>query len=217
MKNRIMILFTLTLMGMAMSVSAADLGTVGATYPIAERDLLEKIQDFIKKTDWTQKQATIRNKAVNYIENYHPKDLKDLPVATRNDSFSVDMTWTLPQDIPDGKGGLIYPKGFTFNPLAHVYYMNTLVFIDASDKRQVDWLAASPFLKKADAKILLTGGSYYDIMKKYKRAMFYANRQIVDRLGLRAVPSVVVQQGTKMVVYEYAPEISQQASKGGKQ
>jgi len=216
MKEKVLVILGLLLAGVATAAYSADLGTFGATYPIVEQDVMDRIQDYIAKQDWARKQEELRKKARNHIENYQPQGLKSLPVVTKDDSYSVDMTWTLPVDISDGKGGIIYPKGFTFNPLEHVYYTRTLVFIDASDKRQVDWLAASPFLKKVDARILLTGGSYYEFMKKYKRHVFYANRRIIDRLGIRAVPAVAVQQGTKMVVHEYAPNRAGQTKKGAK-
>ena len=216
MKGKVFIFVVSVLLGAASIAGSTDLGTFGATYPIVEKDLLEQFQEIIAHTDWAKKQEEVQKKTRNYIENYKPHDLVSLPVATKDDSFTVDMTWTLPMDIPDGKGGVIYPKGFTFNPLAHVYYQRTLVFLDVSDKRQVDWLAASPFLKKIDAKILLTGGNYYEFVKKYKRQVFYANRKIIERLGIRAVPAVAVQQGTKMVVYEYDPEKVRAVKKGDK-
>lgn len=212
MKKTVLIAVALALALVSAPCDAVELGTVGATYPIAEKDLMERFKEVIAGLDKDKLIKEIQEKGKKQILEYRPRDLLTLPAATKDDSFSVDMTWTLPFDIPDGKGGLIYPKGFTFNPLNHVYYTRTLVFIDASDKRQVDWLLASPFSKKLSARIMLTGGSYYDFIRKHRRHVFYAPRSVVERLRLRYVPAVAVQQGTKMVVYEYDPEKPRRAA-----
>ena len=50
--NGRMILPVLALLSGTVSVEAKVLGTYGATYPIAERDALEEIQERARQVDW---------------------------------------------------------------------------------------------------------------------------------------------------------------------
>lgn len=214
MRNKVIALVAMIFLQVG-NVHAVNLGKVGATYPIIERDMLQVIKETLNEIDTKKFTEEVREKGKKYIMNYRPPGLVSLPTTERDDSFSVDMTWTLPFDIPDGKGGIIYPKGFTFNPLEYTYLPSTLVFIDVSDQRQVNWFMQSPYVKKIDAKILLTGGDYYHFMRKIKRPVFYADDRIIKRLQIRSVPSVAVQQGKLMAIYEFAPE-SRKSKRGSK-
>ncbi len=179
------------------SVQAKDIGTFGMTYRIAERDALAEIEERAKQVDWHK----VLDK--RKIENFQgPPDRVRLPRAKRNRSFPVDMTYTTEIDVPDGKGGILYPKGYTFNPLDYVTYPKTLVFIDGTDPEQVKWLAASEYDKRLDVTLLLTEGSFGAVSKRISRPLFYADGKIVERLKLEAVPSVVRQKGRIMEVTE---------------
>ena len=116
----------------------------------------------------------------------------------------MDMTYTLQIDIPDGKGGVLYPKGYTFNPLDYINFTKILVVINGNDPEQVKWFAASEYKGRVDVMLLLTEGHYGHMGKKLDVPLFYADSQIVERLHLAAVPSVVKQEGKEMVVREIA-------------
>ena len=181
------------------AANARELGTVGATYAIAEKDALVEIEQKAKSIDWSK---VIKRKP---IEEYNgPEDRMSLPRAARNRSFPVDMTYTLQIDIPDGKGGILYPKGYTFNPLDYISFTKALVVINGNDQEQVKWFAASEYKGRVDVMLLLTEGHYGRLGKKLAVPLFYADSQIVERLHLVAVPSVVKQEGTEMVVREIA-------------
>lgn len=179
------------------SVQAKVLGTFGMTYRIAERDALAEIEERARQVDW--------NKVLDKrkVENYQgPPERVSLPRAERNRTFPVDMTYTTGIDVPDGKGGILYPKGYTFNPLDYVTYPKTLVVIDGRDPEQVKWLAASEYDKRLDVTLLLTEGSFRAVAKRISRPVFYADRKIVERLKLNAVPSIIRQKGRVMEVNE---------------
>lgn len=179
------------------SVQAKELGTFGMTYRIAERDALAEIEERAKQVDWHK----VLDK--RKVENFQgPPDRVRLPRAKRNRSFPVDMTYTTEIDVPDGKGGVLYPKGYTFNPLDYVTYPKTLVVIDGTDPEQVKWFAASEYDKRLDVTLLLSEGSFGAVSKRISRPLFYADRKIVERLKLKAVPSVVRQNGRMMEVNE---------------
>jgi conjugal transfer pilus assembly protein TraW len=189
---------------LAATVHGKDLGTIGATYPTAEKDALVEIEERAKKVDWEK--ALDMKKMKESIRDYRPEGMEQLPTAREDRIFPVDMTWTLDFDIPDGRGGILYPRGFSFNPLAYVFLPSVLVVIDGEDARQVEWFKTSPYAKDQRVMLLLTGGSYGAVMEKLKMPVFYANGKIVRRFQLKAVPAVVVQKGTLMEVREYALE-----------
>jgi conjugal transfer pilus assembly protein TraW len=114
------------------------------------------------------------------------------------------LTYTTEIDVPDGKGGILYPKGYTFNPLDYVTYPKTLVIIDGTDPEQVKWFAASEYDKRLDATLLLTEGNFGTVSKRIRRPLFYADRKIIERLKLKAVPSIIRQKGRLMEVTEVA-------------
>ena len=187
----------LLLLALPAAVEAAihDLGTFGATYSIAEKDALAEIRERASQIDWTK--YFNRKRMAEAVKNYRPDNIARLPRATENRTFTVDMTYTLEFDIPDGKGGILYPKGYTFNPLSYVQLPNILVVIDASDDRQVKWLSSSEYITDYRTMLLITGGSAWDTAHRLERPVFYATRQIVDRLQLKAVPSVIRQLSDK--------------------
>lgn len=181
------------------SVQAKVIGTYGTTYRITERDALAEIEERARRVDWSK----VLDK--RKVENYQgPPDKASLPRAKRNRSFPIDMTYTTEIDIPDGKGGILYPKGYTFNPLDYVTYPKTLVIIDGTDPEQVKWFAASVYDKRLDVTLLLTGGSFGAVSKRISRPLFYADRKMIERLKLKAVPSVVRQKGRLMEATEVA-------------
>ena len=178
-----------------------DLGTFGQTYKIAEQDALEKIKERVSRLD--PKKVPNRKMMEKAVQTYRP-DTPFLPRARADAVKLVDMTYTLPFDIPDGKGGILYPKGYTFNPLDYVNYEKTLVVINGDDMGQVAWFSQSDYAKDLKTMLLLTGGSYYDLGKKLDRPVFYANVDIIHRFQLEAVPSIVHQEGRYMEVKEVA-------------
>lgn len=186
------------------SAQAKELGTFGMTYRIVERDALAEIEERARQVDW-QKVLDKRK-----VENYQgPTDRVRLPRAKRSRSFPVDMTYTTEIDVPDGKGGILYPKGYTFNPLDYVTYPKTLVVIDGTDPEQVKWFAASEYDKRLDVTLLLTEGSFGTVSKRISRPLFYADRKIVERLKLKAAPSVIRQKGLVMEVTEVKLPVGQ--------
>ena len=186
------------------SACARDLGKFGSTYPIPEKDALQEMVDRAAEIDWTRVFDPEQTK--KRIREFRPADVAALPAAAEDHTFRVDMTWSAVFDIPDGRGGILYPKGYTFNPLDYVFLPNILVFIDASDCRQMVWFKSSPYKSDMRTMLLLTGGSYWDTINDLKIPAFYASKYIIERLKIKAVPSVAVQKGNFMEVREYVSD-----------
>ena len=173
------------------------LGVTGRVYPIIEKDALEEIEERARGMDWGAYLDPERWK--EKIRNYRPPDLRTLSPAESDTSFLVDMTYTLEFDIPDGKGGILYPRGFTFNPLEYVPFSLTIVVLDGTREEEVSWFVESEFSSRPDTMVLITDGSWYEISKRLKRPVFYLTLPIAERLSLRHTPSVVTKKDTRFM------------------
>ena len=134
--------------------------------------------------------------------HYQPANLHALPRATKDTTTMVDLTHTLEQDLVDAQGTILYPAGFTFNPLRYVSLTGVLVVIDGSDPEQVVWFKGSPYGANHRALLLLSGGLAAPLRDELQRPVAYLTQDIAQRLQLRAVPSVVMEQDQHLTVRE---------------
>jgi len=179
---------------------ARHLGTVGNVYPVVEPDALAEIREAAARVDWEK--VIDRQQKLAMIKKFRPRDLHPLPAAKADRSFLVDMTYTLDADIQDGKGGVLYPKGFAFNPLDYVKLTSLLVVIDAGEPQQIQWFKSSPYAEDYRTRLILSGGDYYDLTQELVRPVFYLVDTVARRLQLAAVPSVIRQQDNMLQVRE---------------
>jgi conjugal transfer pilus assembly protein TraW len=187
--------------GMHGEALAKDLGKYGATYPIIEEDAISQMKKAIARYDWEKFKIKQKEK----IKNFKPKDLVDLPVAKEDKVFKVDMTGAIKEDIIGRDGEVIYPKGYKYNPMEYVFMRRIIVFINGKDEKQIEWYKKSPYPADMRTMLLITDGSYLDVRKKLNTmTVYYANKEIIERMGIKAVPSVAVQKGTELEVQEYA-------------
>jgi conjugal transfer pilus assembly protein TraW len=182
----------------AQATITKDLGVVGKTYPIVEPDIIIEMKRKMANQERLNS-AMLRNR----LKDYKPADLQQLPKATKDNQKIVDMTYTLPADLLDAEGKVIYPKGFTFNPLDYVTFRRGLVILDGNDSEQLRWFENSPYYESHQAMLLITDGSAYDLISQLQRPVFYLTKDIATRLQLAAVPSVVIQEQDKMQIFEF--------------
>jgi conjugal transfer pilus assembly protein TraW len=194
------VFLSLLIVALPLSGYAKDLGAIGTTYPVLERDALEEIEERARQVDWGKLFNAEKNE--QKVKSYKPKDLVRLPRATRDRVRMVDISYTLDFDIPDGKGNILYPKGFTFNPLDYIVYPRTIVVINGSDRKQVEWFKKSSYLKNLNTVLWITDGSYYDLATELGMAVYYANAMIVERFNLMSVPCIIVQKKNLLEVTE---------------
>jgi conjugal transfer pilus assembly protein TraW len=183
--------------GEAQAEVTKNLGTMGMTYPVIEPDIVVQLKErAIHKSNEEQRRL------LAHIEKYQPANIHSLPRATAGRSFPVDMTYTLEHDLRDGEGKIIYPRGFTFNPLDYVPFSEGLVIIDGDDPEQVAWFIHSPYARNHRARLLITGGYAHELSRELQRAVYYLTDVMAKRLQLAAVPAVVVREGSGLRVRE---------------
>ena len=167
---------------------------VGPTSAVIEADLGDELR---------QRAVSVNVEQLRSAQaHYQPANLHDLPRATKDTTTLVDLTHTLEQDLVDAQGTILYPRGFTFNPLRYVSLSGALVVIDGSDPEQVAWFKGSPYGANRRALLLLSGGLAAALRDELRRPVAYLTEDIAQRLQLRAVPSVVVERDNQLMIRE---------------
>ena len=184
----------LTGLPLARAGEIVQLEPVGPTSAVVETDLGEELRQRAVSVDVEQ----LRNAQARY----QPANLHVLPRATKDTTTRVDLTHTLEEDVQDANGQVLYPAGFTFNPLQYVSLSGALVVIDGSDPEQVAWFKGSPYGANRRALLLLSGGLAAALRDELQRPVAYLTEDLAQRLQLRAVPSVVMEHDQHLTVRE---------------
>lgn len=209
----ILLFFAFTSSQIAISGSSIkDLGTVGTTYPVIETDVVAELTKKAIQHEKTHRPAPL----LEQLKTHQPANLQKLPHAEQDRDFFVTMDYSLEQDYVDGEGNILYPKGFTFNPLDYVSFSAGLVVIDGTDPEQLSWFQKTPYAANHRVRLLLSDGYVFELGRLLKRPVFYLTKDIATRLQLAAVPAVVVQQDRSLLVYEIAVPHDQQKDADGK-
>ena len=171
-----------------------QLEPVGPTSAVIETDLVDELRQRAVSVDVEQLRHT--------QARYQPANLHALPRAEKDTTTMVDLTHTLEQDVQDANGQVLYPAGFTFNPLRYVSLSGALVVIDGSDPEQVAWFKGSPYGSNRRALLLLSGGVAAALRDELRRPVAYLTEDIARPLQLRAVPSIVVERDNQLMIRE---------------
>ena len=171
-----------------------QLEPVGPTSAVIETDLGGELRQRAVRVDVERLRSA--------QAHYQPANLQALPRATKDATTMVDLTHTLEEDVQDANGQVLYPAGFTFNPLRYVSLSGALVVIDGSDPEQVAWFKGSPYGANRRALLLLSGGLAAALRDELQRPVAYLTEDLAQRLQLRAVPSVVMEQDQHLTVRE---------------
>jgi conjugal transfer pilus assembly protein TraW len=172
--------------------ATAATSTIGRTWPIAEPDAMAEIEARAARAPSLASRLGPRS-------SWSALQAAGLAQARAARVRSIVPFYTVEEDIrlPDGR--LLYPKGFTFNPLDYVSLPQRLVIVHPRD---LGWA-----LKQARFTdfILLTAGDALDLTERSGRPLFILEERVKERLGLTVAPVIVAQQGKKLVLTEYAP------------
>ncbi|MES2353140.1 MAG: type-F conjugative transfer system protein TraW [Pseudomonadota bacterium] len=198
-------------LSIAISAHAESLGTVGPVYPIQEPDLLERIHAKLKAKQ-ASGEIERRNKeaqehARSFIEQ--PTPLAGITTVTAPRTFFFNPSIVLDRDIADQAGRVIVPAGTRVNPLDKITLSRRLFFFDARDSRQVAQAKAVMDRDGVGVKLVLVAGSYMDLMRKWKRRVYFDQQgELTQRLGIHRVPALVGQEGKRLRIDELMPGAS---------
>jgi len=178
--------------------AVAQTSTIGRTWPISEPDALAEIE---------AKAASLpRDMSKEFGPRSHWSAMRSANLLTTSATRTRNVVpfYTLDMDVrlPDGR--VLYPRGYTFNPLDYVTLTQRLIIVHPSDLNwalsqaaPADWIVlAAPVAKSAAAADPIALG------RKIGRPIFLLEQRIKDRLGLTAAPVIVRQVGKKLELRE---------------
>lgn len=198
----------LTVLIFPLSSLAEDLGVIGKTYEIAERDLIEVMKERFRRLEQTGEMRKLEErykaKVVEAIER--PRPIPGITATQTARTYFVDPTWTLDRNVVDEKGQVLFPAGTLVNPLDYAPLTQTLLFFDQRERSQVTF--AKRFLTEAKARVkpILVGGEPLKLMRQWKREVFYDQGGVLSRkFLLKQVPALISQDGNRLRVDEIRP------------
>ena len=191
----------------ATGVGAADLGTLGPTYGIAEPHLLDfigqRLRDKERSGELQRLMQEAQSRGIDAVKQ--PRPVAGLRATQTARSFHVDPSFTLDRNITDGQGRLLYAAGTRRNPLDVVSLSRRLLFFDARDRRQLARARELIARYEGQVKPILTGGSYLELMQAWRVPVYYDQQgTLTRRLGIEQVPALVSQDGPRLRIDELA-------------
>nr|WP_257557081.1 conjugal transfer protein TraW [Sphingobium sp. CFD-2] len=183
------------MLGLSTAQADAATSTIGRTWPIAEPDAMAEIEARVARAPDMAAQFGPRS-------TWSAMRAATLAPARATRVRTLVPFYTVEEEIrlPDGR--LLYPKGFTFNPLDYVSLPQRLVIVHPRD---LGWALAKA---RFTDFILLTAGDAIALSEKTGRPLFILEERVKERLGLTLAPVIVAQEGMKLVLTEYAPPLS---------
>ena len=208
------------MMVLSMSIGhSKNLGQYGHVFPIAEVNMLDFIYDRLVFLDRTGVLAELKEKAIADAKASLLRPTgRRLPTTTAPRIFYHEPRFTLQSDIVDANGKRLYTKGTTYNAmdtktypksLAHLYaprWTGCLVLFDGDDHQQLNWVKQQlPKWDKAGQSyyLMLTGGNVKTTSAYLQRPVrFNQHGWLSNKLGIRHVPSVVIQADVRFQITE---------------
>ena len=188
----------------AMSIaplSAKDLGVRGATWAVAEPDLLAQIEARLAEMKRTGElarfEAEARDRARALLEE--PEPVPGIAPAREARSRTFDPSIEVARDIRADDGTLIAAAGTRIDPFAHLPPTRDLLFIDGRREAEVAWALAHA----RPAKIVLLAGRPLDLARRHGRLFhFDQGGRLAARFAIAATPSLVARDGALLRIDE---------------
>ncbi|MDE0702897.1 MAG: type-F conjugative transfer system protein TraW [Rhodospirillaceae bacterium] len=196
-------------LALAAPASAKDLGVRGATWPVAEPDLLAQIEarlvEMERSGEMARLQRQARDRARMKLEE--PDPVPGIAPAREERSRLFDPAITVARDIRTPDGALIAVAGTRVNPLERIALTPDLLFVDGRREAEVAWALVREEESGRPAKIVLLAGRPLDLMRRHRRPFFFdMDGRLAARFGLSLTPVLVAQDGTTLRITEFPVE-----------
>jgi len=200
-------LATVAILAMAVTTAlpmpggARDLGIRGATWPVAEPDLLAQIearlQDMERSGEMARLETQARERARRRLEE--PDPLPGIAPARERRTRLFDPAIVVAEDILGPDGALVAAAGTRIDPFAHVPLTRDLLFIDGRREVEVGWALAH----EKPSKLVLLAGRPLDLMRRYRRPFFFdLGGRLKERFAVRETPTLVERDGAHLRLTE---------------
>ena len=190
-------------------VSAKDLGVRGATWPVAEPDLLAQIETRLLELERSGALARLEEEARARVRRSleEPPPVPGIAPARERRSRLFDPAIAVARDIRTPDGTLIAAAGTRVNPLERIALARDLLFVDGRREAEVAWALAREEERGRPAKMVLLAGRPLELARRYGRPFFFdQGGRLAARLGLRLTPSLVTQAGSRLRITEIPVE-----------
>ena len=200
-----------TVAAVAAGAHAKDLGVRGATWPVAEPDLLEEIEARLLEMQRTgalaRLEAEARERARRTLEE--PPPVPGIAPARELRSRLFDPAITVARDIRTAHGVLIAAEGTRVNPLERTTLVRDLLFVDGRRQAEIAWALAHDH----PAKIVLLAGRPLDLMRRHGRPFFFDTGGVLAaRFGIGVTPTLVAQASARLRITEIPVEDRESAN-----
>lgn len=167
---------------------------LGTTYEISEKDAQVELMERVNNKDWDKVFSERRNNQAEWAA------LKTayLPVSQEDKTRTHIPFYTSEMEVKDPSGKVIYPKGYTFNPLNHMSLPNKIWVLTPSTTKY--FVGKIP---KTD-QILIANGNPLDQRAVLKMPTFILDDKTKQRLGITHAPSMIQQEGSALKITEYS-------------
>ena len=199
-------LLAATLLVLPATVMAKDLGVRGATWPVAEPDLLAQIETRLREMERTGELARLheeaRARARRSLEE--PQAVAGIAPARAERSRLLDPAIAVARDIRTPDGTLIAAAGTRIDPLERMPLTRDLLFVDGRRDAEIAWALARENGSGRPAKIVLLAGRPLDLMRAHRRPFFFdTGGRLAARFGIASTPTLVEQAGTQLRITEF--------------
>ena len=182
-------------------VSAKDLGVRGTTWPVAEPDLLERIEARLsameRSGELARHESQARARARSRLEA--PEPVPGIAPARERRSRTFDPSVVVDRDLLAPDGTLLAAAGTRIDPFAHSPLTRDLLFIDGRRPAEVAWALGH----EGPSKIVLLAGRPLALARRHGRTFFFdQGGRLKERLGLRFTPSLVTRDGAHLRIDE---------------
>ena len=158
-------LLAATLAAGPLAADAKDLGVRGATWPVAEPDLLAQIEARLVEMERSGALARLEDEARDGARRMleEPEPAPGIVPARESRSRLWDPAITVARDIRTADGVLIAAAGTRVNPLERVTLARDLLFVDGRRRAEIAWALAH----ERPAKIVLLAGRPLALMRQH--------------------------------------------------
>lgn len=179
----------------------------GRVSEIAEPDLVQELQRRMMAFDIEAR----RKRAIEQFWN-KKRDFVELPTAATDNSFTVDPSVEVTEDIVDADDHVLVHAGDRMNPLQYVTLSKVVIAFKGTDSKQVQRALTEAQKVHAMGRgvILLTStidtARGWDHLSELESGLagtvYVLPRVLAERFQLKHLPSVIRSEGTQLVVTE---------------
>lgn len=189
-----------------------DFGVVGESYPIEEEDGRLTMLKSASRVDWGDINNKLKSQAENYFINLEGVKTE---AAERFEIKFFDLSITATKDIlgPVINNGVIewvavVKKGQTVNPLDHIPSGFYTVYVDLSNKFQIQLIEDLLFKHKKNIRVIGINGNPKDASNRLGRMVYMGTKELLDKEKVRYTPTFswpTQKNGEKLMGYAAFP------------